>query len=369
MSVHTGTRSRTLLLLAKRPRVDTPRRIAAGDEPRAEYLELARHLAAEILDYHAVDASPSPAVRLIQRRLGDKWALAWMAFERRHAFDDLYVTGEDVGIPLATLLRLARDFERMTVVVHGAGTPKRRLMLRLLGSRVFRHIICLGAAQQALLTEEIGLAGAKVKRLDYWCDQRFFQPAGRAGAGAYLMSAGMENRDYATLQAALAGVPYPARIVASGWSPEAGFTQIGGVTASQTIEVVNNISFHELRELYAGARFVVVPLRHSNYSAGVTTIVEAMAMGKAVIASASPGILDYVRDGVSGTLVPVGDAAAMRAAISELWDDPQRAAAIGRRNRAWIEESINTDHYVAQIATLLSAAPAGPAPRVPAIAQ
>ena len=44
-----------------------------------------------------------------------------------------------------------------------------------------------------------------------------------------------------------------------------------------------------LRALYAESSFVVVPLRETDFQAGVTTILEAMAMGKAVIATRTTG--------------------------------------------------------------------------------
>ena len=95
---------RSLLLLAKRPAPDLRARIAAGEEPRAEYLELAARLNAELVDFHDVDQSTHPLVRLA-RRLGPHWGLAALGALRHHEFDDLYATGEDVGIPLAIMLR------------------------------------------------------------------------------------------------------------------------------------------------------------------------------------------------------------------------------------------------------------------------
>jgi len=143
------------------------------------------------------------------------------------------------------------------------------------------------------------------------------------------------------------------RSIASGWSPQAGFTAAAGITEQPNITVERGVSFRRLRELYAKCRFVVVPLKSVDYAVGVTSIVEAMAMGKAVIASAAPGILDYVEDGVSGLLVPVGDPEALRKAIVELWEDPLRAAEMGRHNRRWVEQRINIDRYVARVADMM----------------
>jgi glycosyltransferase involved in cell wall biosynthesis len=44
-----------------------------------------------------------------------------------------------------------------------------------------------------------------------------------------------------------------------------------------------------LRDLYSQSRFVVVPLHEVDFDAGVTTLTEAMAMGKAVIVTRTRG--------------------------------------------------------------------------------
>jgi glycosyltransferase involved in cell wall biosynthesis len=343
---------RTAILLAKKPALDLPEQISRAEHPRVEYLELAQRIGAEVIDFHAVERSTIPLVRKITQHLGPWWGLAVLGFLRRREFDHIYATGEDVGIPLTMLLRMARWHERLTLVIHNAGTPKRRVIFRALGHRVYRHLICLGHAQQRILTDEIGLPTSKVYMLEHWCDHHFYQ-ADQLVTGDYVLSLGMEQRDYPTLQAAAQQLDYRFHVLASGWSPQAGFTDACGIEARSNITVERGVSFHRLRELYANCRFLVIPLKQVDYVVGVNAIVEGMAMGKAIIASAAPGIADYIKDGVSGIVVPVGDADALCKAIVELWEDPQRATAMGEHNRRWIEETINTDRYVARVTNLL----------------
>jgi glycosyltransferase involved in cell wall biosynthesis len=59
------------------------------------------------------------------------------------------------------------------------------------------------------------------------------------------------------------------------------------------------------------------------------TIVEAMALGKPVIAAASGGPLEIVHDSVDGLLVPPGDAAGLAAAVNRLLADPELAGRLG----------------------------------------
>jgi len=59
--------------------------------------------------------------------------------------------------------------------------------------------------------------------------------------------------------------------------------------------------------------------------AGPSVLVDAMALGRAVIATDTPGTRDYVDDGVTGWLVPPGDPDAMADAIRNcLADDAAR---------------------------------------------
>jgi glycosyltransferase involved in cell wall biosynthesis len=62
-------------------------------------------------------------------------------------------------------------------------------------------------------------------------------------------------------------------------------------------------------------------------------IVEAMAAGKPVVATNGGGVPEIVRHGVTGLLVPMGDAEAMARAICELLADPVRAEQMGLAGR------------------------------------
>src|SRR4029079_2076138 len=67
-----------------------------------------------------------------------------------------------------------------------------------------------------------------------------------------------------------------------------------------------------LRQLYADSAFVVVPLEVTDFQAGITPILEAMSMGKAVICTRTPGQTDTIVDGETGIYVEPGDPGALR---------------------------------------------------------
>ena len=59
-------------------------------------------------------------------------------------------------------------------------------------------------------------------------------------------------------------------------------------------------------------------------------LTEAFAAGTPVVASDIAGYRDVVRDGVDGVLVPRGDAQALAEALRDLYDEPERRAAMAR---------------------------------------
>ena len=62
-------------------------------------------------------------------------------------------------------------------------------------------------------------------------------------------------------------------------------------------------------------------------------VIEAMMAGKAIIATAAGGPVEMIEDGVSGRLIPPGDARALAEALDDLLDDREGARAMGRRAR------------------------------------
>lgn len=89
----------------------------------------------------------------------------------------------------------------------------------------------------------------------------------------------------------------------------------------------------DLVDAYHDASVVVLPSLTEAESFGMT-LVEAMACGRAVVASDVGGIGFVVRDGVDGLLVAAGEKRALGNALLSLLRDPARRAAMGRAGHA-----------------------------------
>ena len=108
---------------------------------------------------------------------------------------------------------------------------------------------------------------------------------------------------------------------------------------------VTSLTQRELRDQIGKSDLLIMPLKDTDFQAGITTILEAMSMGRPVICSAAVGQTDVVSDGVNGVYVPPGDVAAMRTAIEKLIANPDEAASMGKLGRELAEERADVRVY------------------------
>lgn len=102
---------------------------------------------------------------------------------------------------------------------------------------------------------------------------------------------------------------------------------------SGTIEYLGRLS--DVRTAYAQCSVYVLP----SYREGLpVTIMEAMAMGRAIVATDVPGCRETVVEGVNGYLVPARDAHSLAQAMLRLVVDPDLLAKMGAASRRLAEE-------------------------------
>ena len=121
------------------------------------------------------------------------------------------------------------------------------------------------------------------------------------------------------------------RVTVAGWLAEAG-----------------------VRSEIARAHALVMP----SFAEGLPMVImEAMATGRAVVATYVAGIPELVRPGESGWLVPAGDVTAMRDAIRAVAKTPPKVLArMGRAGRASVLERHDVDREAARLAQLFAKA-------------
>jgi glycosyltransferase involved in cell wall biosynthesis len=196
--------------------------------------------------------------------------------------------------------------------------------------------------------ESLGASLEKIAVLPYSVDHHFFKPLRDVDRQpGLIMSVGeVRSRDYTTLMAAVADLPIHLVVAATGsWYAREKNTHLNTSVPDNTT-VTGHMSSIQLRQLYAQSQFVVLPVYDTVFSAGSTVVMEAGCMGRAVIATRSQGIQDYVIDGVTGILVEPRNPAALREAICYLLNHPEEARRLGQNARQHIEAEQNLDIYV-----------------------
>jgi hypothetical protein len=130
----------------------------------------------------------------------------------------------------------------------------------------------------------------------------------------FLLSMGSAKRDYATLFEAVRGSKRRTVVVAAKHALE-------GLDVPPNVTVLSSLPAVECYRLAQQARINVVTVLNDQTASGQVTIVEAMRMGRAVIATRCMGSEDYVEHGVTGLLVEPRSVESLRTAIERLWDD------------------------------------------------
>ena len=103
------------------------------------------------------------------------------------------------------------------------------------------------------------------------------------------------------------------------------------------------------------ARALVVPSFAENLP---VVIMEAMALGRPVVATTIAGIPELVAAGENGWLVPAGDVDALAAALADCLDTPDKhLAAMGAAGRNRVGQCHNVDREAAALAKLFRANP------------
>lgn len=93
-------------------------------------------------------------------------------------------------------------------------------------------------------------------------------------------------------------------------------------------------------------------------------IIEAMAMGKPVVATGAGGVPEVVIHGETGLLVPPGEPAALAGAVLALLADPASAARLGAAGRRRAESAFGLARHVQAVQALYLEVLGGNGPRV-----
>lgn len=126
------------------------------------------------------------------------------------------------------------------------------------------------------------------------------------------------------------------------------------VPGAADVHVLGVIGQQDLFALYRAADLVVVPSIWPEPLSRV--LLEAMRLGRPVVATAVGGTPEAVEHGVTGLLVPARDAGALAAALTELLLDPARRERMGRSAAERVDTLFDEERIVKSLLDAYAAA-------------
>jgi len=221
---------------------------------------------------------------------------------------------------------------------NGARDDPRELMLIKMAARSLSGIIYHARIQYDYYARHMSSLLNRTVFIPFGVDSDYFFPQA-SETGDYILSFGYLKRDYSTLINAWRRLDIKSlklHIV--------GMNKIGAYGISdlpKNIKCTPRVPISTLKNLIASARFVVIPLPYFRYSYGQMSILQSMSMGKAVIVTRTPGVIDYVIDNENGFFVNPYDINDLSETIAKLLKNPQLSSSVGHNARITVTADFN----------------------------
>jgi glycosyltransferase involved in cell wall biosynthesis len=197
--------------------------------------------------------------------------------------------------------------------------------------------------QGPLLAEHLGMGADRAHYVPFGVDDETFRPAD-GDDGDYVLVVGRDRgRDWPTLLGALDGLGLPVKLCCRPGD-------LRGERVPAGVEVLGYVDRDVYRRLLGRARVVAIATRPVVYPSGQSVLLEAMAMARAVVVTATPALEGYVDDGVTALAVPPGDSDALRQRLREAAGDDALRERLGRAGRAAVEDRFNARTMWATVA-------------------
>lgn len=286
---------------------------------------------------------------------------AWLILTSRERFDAVYATHYR-GLELIVLLRALRLFRRPVVIWHHQPVITSSGFLRERFGRLFyRGFDRMIFFSQKLIDDSLLSPKARPERLvlGHWgADLRFYDRVMAAGTHERtgFISTGKELRDMPTLVNAFNRAGARLDIYTGRNTGGVNYEEVFAANPPAeniTVHYVHGLCPYELSLKVDRAACVVICCKETRYTVGLTTVVEALALGLPVICSRNPQIpVDFDAEGC-GITVPYYDVDGWEKAVRYIMDNPDEAREMGRRGRRLAERLFNDERCAREVAGVL----------------
>lgn len=216
----------------------------------------------------------------------------------------------------------------------------------------YAHIICLSHEQLEDFVR-FGIARERLVFIPFGVDTHFFQPTDAYREEDIIVSVGRDvGRDYVTLFRAAEHSAHNFIVVAAQRNIPS------GESTPKNVSVRFDRSLAEIRDLYIRAQLVVVVSKETGAlggsdCSGQTVILDALAAGKAVIATSRPWIADYFVPDQDVVVVEPGNPEALAQEIDSLIHDADRRKRLAASGHAKVAQRYTTAIFAASLLQLM----------------
>ena len=292
------------------------------------------------------------------------WYVAWSILTCREHFDAIYATHWD-GLELIIFLRALHLYRRPIIIWHHQPIMEADSKMREMTARWFyKGIDHMFFFSERLIQESLKSPKANPDRMPVctWgadlvsYDRLMKEYPVEEHVG--FVSTGKEKRDMPTLIRAFSATGQELNIYIAYNACGDNYVEILNdlrPSANVHINFIKGFIPNELAQKVWAAKFVVICCQETNYTVGLTTLVEALAFGLPVISTRNETYpFDIEAEGV-GITVPYYDSVAWEKAIRFLVSNPEEAEEMGRKARELAERTFNLENCAREVAKALKA--------------
>jgi glycosyltransferase involved in cell wall biosynthesis len=311
------------------------------------------------LHKHGIETIMHPYKPMYKNRLKLTFLTAWRILTCREKYDVLYASSF-FGIELLVFLRAIRLYRKPIVIWHHQPIRKANSRLRELFAKIFyRGFDHMFFFSDTLISQSLKSSKAtadKMQTIHWGADLDFYDriisdtdTAKRKG----FISTGKECRDMPTLVKAFAQTDQHIDIHIAYSAGKENYKDIFSnidVPANVTLNFINGLIPYELSKEVSRSSCVAICCMETHYTVGLTTLVEAMALGLPVICSRNTTFAMDIDKEKAGITVPYYDVKGWQNAIEYIATHPEEAKIMGRNGRALAERLFNLEKYSAEVA-------------------
>jgi len=269
--------------------------------------------------------------------------------------------------PLAWLLQRFRPRIRYWIVAHGVEVWQPLPLLRRLALRGARGVFSVSADTAARMIAAQKLDSRRVRLLSPSLDPAFVQASCEAHvpalptAGRFVLTVGRlissepgkgVDSVIQVLADLLKSFPDLFYVVVGEGDLRPELEKMARESpARDRILFLGKLTLEQLKHCYSRCDLFVMPSRQEGFG---VVFLEAMALGKPVIAACLGGATEIVKNGVTGFLVVPGDLEMLALRLTQLLEDEALRKELGDAGRKRVEENYSFEGYRAKLRAILN---------------